>query len=156
MTQPAGEFTIEVEQVDKFEFLVRFDKASFAPVRADEPPPLGRDAAPNASRYLAAAVGNCLSASLVFCAQRAGHPLTQVKASVHVQLVRNDERRLRIGHIDVALTAEGGDGPSLAKCLSTFEDFCIVTQSVRHGVPVRVSVNGELLPEDPGSAGTAP
>ena len=149
MTQPAGEFTIEVEQVEKFEFFVRFDKASFAPVMADEPPPLGRDAAPNAARYLAAAVGNCLSASLVFCAQRAGHPLAHVKASVHVQLVRNEQRRLRIGHIDVALDAPGADDAALAKCLPTFEDFCVVTQSVQHGVPVHVSVNGQALPEAP-------
>jgi uncharacterized OsmC-like protein len=146
MTQPASEFTITVEQSEGFEFVVRFDKAVFAPVRADEPPPLGHDSAPNAARYLAAAVGNCLAASLVFCTQRAGRPLADVKASVRVQLVRNEERRLRIGHIDVSLDAPGADAAVLAKCLPTFEDFCIVTQSVRQGIDVRVSVNGQALP----------
>ncbi|HXN32128.1 MAG TPA: OsmC family protein [Polyangiaceae bacterium] len=156
MTQVASEFTIEVEQLDQFEFVVRFDKESFAPVRADEPPPLGHDVAPNAARYLAVAVGNCLSASLLFCSQRAGHPLAHVKATVHVQLVRNEQRRLRIGQIEVSIQAPGADGATLAKCLPTFEDFCVVTQSVRQGVLVRVSVNGQALPETAQTTKRAP
>ena len=155
MTQPAGEFTVEVEQLEQFEFAIRFDKASFAPVRADEPPPLGHDAAPNAARYLAAAIGNCLSASLVFCTQRAGHALTHVKASVRVQLVRNAQHRLRVGEVVVSIDAPGADEASLAKCLPTFEDFCVVTQSVRQGVPVHVSVNGRALPDPPGPGGAS-
>ncbi len=156
MTQAASAFSIEVEQVEQFEFVVRFDKASFAPVMTDEPPPLGHDAAPNAARYLAAAVGNCLSASLVFCAQRAGHSLAHVKAAVHVQIVRNERRRLRIGRIDVSIDAPGADDASVDGCLPTFEDFCVVTQSVRQGVPVHVSVNGKALPEPTRSAGQVP
>ncbi len=153
MPSSTSEFAIELEQVEHFEFLIRFDKDSFAPVRADEPPPLGRDAAPNAARYLAAAVGNCLSASLVFCAQRAGRPLEHVKATVRVELVRNERRRLRIGQIDVSIDAPGAGDPELAVCLPAFEDFCVVTQSVRQGIPVHVSINGTTLPDPAPSAG---
>jgi uncharacterized OsmC-like protein len=153
MPPSTSEFRVELEQVEHFEFLIRFDKDSFAPVRADEPPPLGRDSAPNAARYLAAAVGNCLSASLVFCAQRAGHPLEHVKAAVRVQLVRNEQRRLRVGRIDVSIDAPDAGDPQLAVCLPTFEDFCVVTQSVRQGIPVHVSINGNTLPQPAPSAG---
>ena len=66
----ASRFSVRVEQVEGFEFLVKFDKEQFAPLRLDEPPPLGHDVAPNAARILAAAVGNCLSASLVFCLKK--------------------------------------------------------------------------------------
>lgn len=142
MSQAAAEFTIRVEQVDGFDFVARFDKESFAPVKLDEPPPLGHDHAPNAARYLAAAVGNCLAASLVFCTKREGHVLSNVKATVRLTLVRNEQRRLRIGKIDVALDAPGASEAALAGCLGAFEDFCVVTQSVRHGIPVDVSVNG--------------
>jgi uncharacterized OsmC-like protein len=142
MSQLAGEFAVRVEQVDGFDFIVRFDKDSFEPVRLDEPPPLGHDHAPNAARYLAAAVGNCLAASLVYCAKRAGHALTDVTASVKVTLVRNEQRRLRIGHIGVSVVAPGASEPALAGCLASFEDFCVVTQSVRHGIDVEVAVNG--------------
>jgi hypothetical protein len=71
---PVDEFVISVEQLADYEFKVRFDKAQFPEWRLDEPPPLGRDAWPNAARALAAAVGNCLSASFVFCARKAKVP----------------------------------------------------------------------------------
>ena len=72
MSQVVGRFTINVEQIDGFEFRVRFDKDRYAAVTLDEPPPLGHDSAPNAARFLAAAIGDCLSASLVFCMKKAG------------------------------------------------------------------------------------
>ena len=141
--EPAHRFTIEVEQIDGFEFRVRFDKPQHAEVRLDEPAPLGHDAAPNAVRLLAAAVGNCLAASLVFCAQRRGAALAHVRAEVGVEVVRNEARRLRVGRITVTLDAPGADAEALAACLPTFEDFCVVTQSVREGIEVDVRVRGE-------------
>lgn len=80
----AHRFTIAVEQVDGFEFRVRLDRAQYADIRVDEPAPLGRDAAPNAVRLLAAAIGSCLAASLVFCAKRRGAVLVNVRAGVDV------------------------------------------------------------------------
>ena len=32
------------------------------------------------------------------------------------------------------------DTPRLGRCENLFEDFCIVTQSVRRGIPVNVTV----------------
>jgi uncharacterized OsmC-like protein len=134
-------FDVRVEQQSEFEFTVRFDKEQFASLRMDEPPPLGHDVGPNAARVLAAAVGNCLSASLVFCAKKAGKKLEGVRTSVHVEIVRNEQRRLRVGkirvHIDPGVPV---DDAAVAGCLATFEDFCMVTQSVRAGVDVEVEV----------------
>jgi uncharacterized OsmC-like protein len=122
---------------------VKFDKAQFEPLMLDEPPPLGHDRAPNAARILAAAIGNCLSASLVFCLKRAKVAVSGVSADVDVEIVRNAENRLRIGKVDVELHTDlPADSPSLAGCLASFEDFCIVTQSVRQGIDVSVHVNG--------------
>ena len=140
--QLASRFEIHVEQVDGFEFRVRFDKEQFAPLLTDEPPPIGRDTAPNAARILAAAVGNCLSASLVFCLKKANVTATDVTADVNVEIVRTESRRLRIGKIDVDLhTNLPSEHPALRACLSTFEDFCVVTQSVRSGIEVNVHVS---------------
>lgn len=139
--QVANRFTIHVEQVEGFEFRVRFDKEQFSPVRMDEPPPLGRDAAPNAARILAAAIGNCLAASLVFCLKKANVTASNVTADVAVEIVRNEARRLRIGKVEVTLhTSLPAHDPALVGCISTFEDFCVVTQSVRHGIDVDVKV----------------
>jgi organic hydroperoxide reductase OsmC/OhrA len=143
VTALASRFSLRVEQIDDFEFRVKFDKEQFAPLLLDEPPPLGRDTAPNAARILAAAIGNCLSASLLFCLQRAKVAKPSVSADVDVEMVRNEARRLRVGKVNVTLhTSLPADDPSLASCLSTFEDFCVVTQSVRQGIDVNVKVVG--------------
>jgi organic hydroperoxide reductase OsmC/OhrA len=61
-----------------------------------------------------------------------------------VQFVRNDQRRLRIGRIDVTLHPTLADGgASLDECIAAFEDFCVVTESVRQGVDVRVHVEAQ-------------
>lgn len=144
MSDVASRFSVRVEQVDGFEFRVKFDKDQFEPLRLDEPPPLGHDRAPNAARILAAAVGNCLAASLVFCLQKAKVATAGVSADVEVEIVRSEARRLRIGKIDVTLhTKLPADHPALTSCLTTFEDFCIVTQSVRKGIEVAVRVQSE-------------
>lgn len=138
---PAGEFKLRIEQVDGYDFRVSFDKESYPELRMDEPPPLGRDSAPNPARILAAAIGDCLSASLVFCLKRRGVALSGLRSEVHVQLVRNERKRLRVGKVDVHLHP-GSNVPQdvLDACLETFEDFCVVTQSVREGLDVRVHV----------------
>ena len=144
MSAVANRFSVHVEQVDGFEFRVSFDKEQFAPLRMDEPAPLGHDAAPNAARILAAAIGNCLAASLVFSLKKANVATSGVRADVDVEIVRNEAHRLRIGKIDVTIhTNLPPDDAALASCLGTFEEFCMVTQSVREGIDVAVHVQGQ-------------
>lgn len=139
-----SEFAIQVEQVDGFEFRVRFDKEQFADLLLDEPPPLGKDAAPNAARVLAAAIANCLSASLVFCLQRNGVKTAGLRTEAKVQIVRNEQRRLRVGKVEVTLHPRvAAESEAMVKCLPMFEDFCTVTQSIRQGIEVAVHVEPE-------------
>lgn len=138
---PAGEFTLRIEQVDGFDFRVRFDQERYPELRMDEPAPLGADSAPNPARILAAAIGDCLSASLVFCLKRRGVVVSGLRSEVHVKLVRNERKRLRIGSVDVSIHPRDPiPGDVLEACLETFEDFCVVTQSVRDGIGVNVEV----------------
>ena len=137
----AGEFILQVEQVDGFDFRVRFDKEQYPELRMDEPAPLGLDAAPNPARILAAAIGDCLSASLVFCLKRRGIVVKGLRSEVRVQLVRNENKRLRIGKVEVSIHPQAPiPDEAMDACLKTFEDFCVVTQSVREGIDVKVSV----------------
>ncbi|MEW5738885.1 MAG: OsmC family protein [Myxococcota bacterium] len=134
-------FDIQLEQQNAYEFLVRFDKQSFAPLHTDEPPPLGKDAGPNPARVLAAALANCLSASLVFCLSKKGEKVEGLTSTAHVEIVRNERNRLRIGKVDITIKAPlPRESEALQACLETFEDFCIVTQSVREGLEVNVTV----------------
>jgi organic hydroperoxide reductase OsmC/OhrA len=92
---------------------------------------------------LAAAIGNCLAASLMFCMQKKRVKLERVKSKVTVEIVRNEAKRLRVGQVRVELHPGVASGPELEECMRSFEDFCTVTQSVRAGLDVRV----EVLPE---------
>lgn len=66
------------------------------------------------------------------------------RAARWLRVVRNEARRLRIGKVDVTLhTGLSPDDPALKSCLATFEDFCMVTASVRQGIDVAVRVEGE-------------
>lgn len=151
-------FELELVQQRDYEFNVKFDWPDVAELHLDEPPPLGRASGPNASRLIGAAVANCLSASLLFCLQgKFRNTPGPLRAQVQGQLERNAEGRLRIGRIDVTIRL-GDDAQALKhldRCLAQFEDFCVVTESVRRGIPVGVRVvdaSGQALFE----AGAAP
>ncbi len=141
MTQPAGSFQLQIERVHDYEFRVRFDRPGVPDLIIDEPRPLGQEMGPNPARILAAAVGSCLSASLAFCLDRAKVPLRDLTTDVSVDLERNDHKRLRVGRIAVLLHPVVDDPNGLANCLETYEDFCVVTQSVREGLDVQVGVD---------------
>jgi len=140
------EFTLKLNRQQDYQFNVQFDLAGVPDLMLDEPAPLGAGAGPNASRLLAAAVANCLSASLLFCLHKFKQD-SDVTAKVTGQMVRNEQGRLRVGGLAVELRLDQ-TVERLAHCAGQFEDFCVVTDSVRHGIPVNVRVldaAGELI-----------
>lgn len=141
-------FTVELEQIDGFEFKVKFGD-DFELIM-DEPDPIGTNKGPNASKVLSAAIANCLSASLFFCLQKARVEFGDVKTTVTTQLTRTENKRLRIGssHVTINAKVDKTGGERLNKCIELFEDFCVVTASVREGIDVSVEVidqDGEKL-----------
>jgi uncharacterized OsmC-like protein len=146
-----GRMSVTIDQVKDYEFRVRFEGKDYDDLMVDEPPPLGTDKAPNASRLLAAAVGNCLSASLLFCARKARVEVEGIRTVVNLQYGRNEKGRIRVAHIDVAIEPRfsGSDPDKRQRCLDVFEDYCTVTGSVRHGIDISVSVR------EPAAPGTA-
>jgi len=139
----APSFTITLEQERGFDFRVKFDWPENPDLLLDEPEPLGKRHGPNAARLVAAAVGNCLSASLVFCLRsKFKQNPGPLRASVTGQLARNENGRYRIGGFDVRieLAEDSSALQHLDRCMAQFEDFCVVTESIRHGIPVSVKV----------------
>lgn len=145
-----GRFTIHLEQREGFQINVAFDWKRAADLLMDEPPPLGEQQGPNASRALAAAAANCLSASLLYCVFKEEPPENCLEAEATCILVRNERKRLRIGGLEIKLVVADvvKAAPRFARCKDLFEDFCVVSASIRQGIPMRVTVvdqAGEVL-----------
>ncbi|WP_462321094.1 gamma-glutamylcyclotransferase [Halochromatium sp.] len=140
-----GRFTIQLEQREGFEINAAFDWKRAADLLMDEPPPLGETNGPNASRLLAAAVGNCLSASLLYCIGKEEPPDQSLRTAVTCVMVRNEKKRLRIGRMEVQMIVaqELAESKRFERCKTLFEDFCVVSASVRAGIPITVSVLDE-------------
>jgi len=146
----ADTFEIQLTREAGYRFQVDFRSDGVPPLAVDESPPLGEGRGPNPARLLAAAVGDCLSASLLFCLGKSRIEAGSLRTTVSGHYRRNERGRLRIGGLEVALVIElpGGEPARAARCLELFEDFCVVTASVRRGIPVGVSVSspdGTLL-----------
>lgn len=135
-------FRVTVSRDRQFQFLADFGLPGVEPLRLDEPQPLGQGEGPNASRVLASAVGTCLAASALYCLERAHVPVDDVRATVDGELARNERGRLRITRLAVRLELEVApeDAERIDRCLDLFEDFCVVTESVRSGIAVDVAV----------------
>lgn len=148
-----GPFRVDVRQKDHFKFDVTFDDERWEPVIVDEPEPLGTGEGPNAARLLAAAVGNCLAASLLLCLEKSRFTVRDLRAKVEGTIERNASGRFRISGMNVTVmpTVEGdADSPRFGRCLDIFEDFCIVTQSVRAGIDVDVRVEPDWIEREVG------
>jgi uncharacterized OsmC-like protein len=135
-------FSLSLERREGYQFDITFDDPTWDVLRTDEPVPVGTGTAPNPTRLLGAAMGNCLAASLMFCLEKARVPVTDLRARVTVAVGRSDRGRLRIRSMRVALepTVEGVPPERLDRCIEIFKDFCIVTQSIREGFDVEVAV----------------
>lgn len=135
-------FTVSLKQQEKFAFKVNWQQDSLEPLLTDEPKPLGEGKGPNPTRMLAAAVANCLSASLLFALGKFGNELTGLEASIEGTIERNDDKRWRIAllEVQIKLPQEVAKINFAERTLQQFESFCVVTESVREGIPVRLSV----------------
>lgn len=137
------EFTLTLTLDENYRFETAFDDEAMPRLVFDEPEPLGDGEGPNAARVLAAAVGNCLSASLLFCLRKARVDVHGMQTQVTGRVARNEKGRLRVAGIQARLliAIPPDDQPRVARCLEIFEDFCMVSASVRQGISIDVEVD---------------
>jgi uncharacterized OsmC-like protein len=135
-------FTLTLRRLGDYRIEVDFGMDGVPPLLLDEGPPLGGSDGPNPARTLAAAIGGCLAASLLFCLGKARIPVEDLTVRVEGEYRRNPAGRLRIPGFSVTLepVIADDDTARMARCLDVFEDFCIVTQSVREGMNIDVRV----------------
>lgn len=134
---------VTLTQLSDYSFNVSFDEAGIPDLATDEPAPLGGGKGPNPSRMLLAAIANCLSASLLFAMRKYRNAPGTIRAEVRGTLGRNAEGRMRVLHVDVDLHLPDAaeDYAQFERILQQFENFCVVTESVRGGIEVAVQVH---------------
>ncbi len=139
-------FTIELAQLADYRFEVHFDNPGVPALLTDEAAPLGSDTGPNPSRMLTVAVANCLSASLLFALRKFKNEPGAMRTQATTTLARNEHNRLRVTHIavDIHLGRAATEFNQLDRIVAQFEDFCVVTQSVRAAITVDVRVFDSL------------
>ena len=132
---------VELAQQQDYRFAVRFG-GSVPELLADEPPPLGSGTGPSPVQLLAAAVGNCLSDSLLFALRKFKQDPQPISCVVEAGVGRNAQGRLRVLTMKAVLKL-GVPAASLehaARAVEQFESFCTVTQSVAQGIAITVEV----------------
>lgn len=137
------DFQFEMEWVDHLAFNVKWDFYDSPDLFTDEPPGMGGSGkGPNAARMIVAGVANCLSASLAFCLEKSRVDVKGMRIRCHGELTRNERGRLRLTsmRIEPVIDMPEKDMKRLDRCLGMFEDFCVVTESVRNGIPVDINV----------------
>ncbi len=133
--------TADLEQQEDFHFAIRFGEG-LPPLHADEAPPVGKGGGPTPDQLLAAAVGNCMSASLLFALRKFKQAPDPIRTHVELTVGRNEQNRLRVQRIAVRITlgVAAAALQHLDRALAQFEQFCTVGESVRQGIPVDVEV----------------
>lgn len=133
--------TVQLQQQQDYQFRIAFG-GEVPDVLGDEPAPLGHGHGPSPVQLLAAAVGNCLSDSLLFALRKFKQQPEPIACEVQAEVGRNAEGRVRVLGMQVALTlgVPAASLEHLDRVLATFEGYCTVTQSVRQGIPVQLTV----------------
>jgi uncharacterized OsmC-like protein len=132
---------IQLRQKRDYQFDVHFG-GDVPDVMGDEPAPLGAGQGPSPVQLLAAAVGNCLSDSLLFALRKFKQAPEPISCNVDADVGRNAEGRLRVLGIKAVLTlgVPAASLEHLDRVLGQFESYCTVTQSVGQGIPVSIEV----------------
>ncbi len=138
-----SEASIQVQLKQKLDYQFDIHFGAQVPVLlGDEPAPLGAGLGPSPVQLLAAAVGNCLSDSLLFALRKFKQTPEPLVCDVQAEVGRNAEGRQRVMAIKAILTlgVPAASLQHLDRVLGQFQDYCTVTQSVGQGIAISVEV----------------
>lgn len=136
---------VQLRQKHDFQFEIDLGAGKPA-LLGDLDPPMGQGQGPTPEQLLAAAVGSCMSDSLLFALRKFKQAPEPISCTVTPEVGRNAQNRARVLSLDVAFTlgVPAVQLEHLDRVLASFEDFCTVGASVAQGIPLRVSVRDSL------------
>ncbi len=132
---------VQLQQKQDYQFDIHFG-GTVPVIKGDEPVPMGAGQGPSPVQLLAAAVGNCLSDSLLFALRKFKQAPEPITCDVTAEVGRNPEGRVRVLGMQAVLTlgVPAASLEHLDRVLAQFESYCTVTQSVGQGIPISVQV----------------
>ena len=132
---------VSLKQKEDYRFSVNFG-GSVPPLLTDEPVPLGTGTGPSPIELLCAAVGNCLSDSLLFAFRKFKQTPEPIHCEVQAVIGRNEHGHVRVLRMEAKLKlgVAANQVEHSDRVLSQFEEFCTVTQSVGLGIPIHTQV----------------
>jgi uncharacterized OsmC-like protein len=138
---PGKIIRVELSQRNDYRFDIAFDQG-MPVLTSDEPAPLGTGLGPSPVQMLCAAVGNCLSDSLLFAFRKFKQQPDPIQCVVTAEVGRNEDNRLRVLQMtaQIRIGALASSLQQVDHVLTQFEEFCTVTQSVRQGIPITIEV----------------
>lgn len=133
--------TLKLEQEEAYRFRIEFSSETSA-ILTDEPAPLGAAAGPSPVELLVSAVASCLTDSLIFALNKFKQPSEGIRTEASGELGRNADNRLRVTRVNVTIHLGHAQAQieRLERILGQFDQFCTVSQSVAHCLPVHLTV----------------
>jgi uncharacterized OsmC-like protein len=132
---------VHLRQQQDFQFEIDFG-AGLPTVQGDLPAPMGQGRGPTPEQLLAAAVGNCLSDSLLFALRKYKQAPDPIHTEVSAEVGRNAQNRQRVVGLTARITlgVPAATLEHLDRVLESFENFCTVASSVSQGIPLTIEV----------------
>ena len=119
-----GPITVTLTQQRDYQFQIDFG-TPVPSLLGDEPPPLGQSAGPSPMQLLCAAVGNCLSDSLLFALRKFKQSPDPLHCTVTADVGRNAENRLRVLGMQATLQLGVPSCAASAVLLQYCLNFCV-------------------------------
>jgi organic hydroperoxide reductase OsmC/OhrA len=142
--QEERRFAVNIKHDKNYQFVSQASEDGVLhgePFRSDEPDPVGDNAGPATPSLLGAALGHCLSASLLETMRRSRLDVRSLETEAVAVVKLGEEGLPRIDHVDIVLRPVLGErSPRAQRAEEVFQNHCTVTCSARKGIDVRVSV----------------
>ena len=117
----------------------------FNDIQVDEPEAFhGTDKGPSPVEFFLIGIGGCLGSTFAYCLQKQNVEIDTLEVVVDGQLKHvGPKLSLKLVNIEAELLITARDTDSsekIEKCIKSFREYCIVTNSITQGVPLDVKV----------------
>ncbi|MGV9173528.1 MAG: OsmC family protein [Promethearchaeia archaeon] len=120
----------------------------FSNIHMDEPESFhGTNKGPSPVEYFLLGIGGCMASTFVFCCQKNEIEIHDISITIDGQLTHREDREnlLQFQKIEgyIMFIPKHGEQnkQAIKQCINDFQKYCVVSNSLRQGIPLSVNVN---------------